>query len=362
MDGRQSFGGKQDIKAQTIGIRADANETIAAGHVMRCIAIAAQLVRLGAKVIFYTADENADALLEAAGMTHVCLHTDWRRMEDETPILIRELQKAGCGKLLVDSYQATERYFQELAGRCRLICMDDCFAEVYPADMVINYNPYCARFPYAETYGGRTRLLLGAGYAPLREEFAKAAEGCADKPSDDTAEGHILLSSGGGDPCGVLPDILAAVLADGCLCGLPCDVVVGGLNGNREKLERLAAGHPNVRLHCQVKHMAELMRECTAAVSAAGTTLLELCAMRVPTVFFCTADNQQYDHEFFGAEERMLYAGDVREDRQECLARICGGLRQIVESRELQDAMRQKLRAVTDGKGAYRIAEEIVRL
>ena len=376
MKERQWADGKQNAEAQLVGIRADANEEIASGHIMRCIAIAVQLVRLGGRVIFFTADEKADALLDGAGMRHVCLHTDWAQMEDETEALLRELHRAGCSKLLVDSYQVTEKYFRTLAGQVRLIYMDDCFDGVYPLDVLVNYNPYCTRFPYMEAYGNGTRLLLGPAYAPLREEFAAACEEGADetagagrgavstgRESEPAEKGRrILLSSGGGDTCDALSEILEVVMQDDVLCRQTYEVVVGRYHENRAKLERLAAAHGNIRLHWQVKHMAELMCGCTAAVSAAGTTLLELCAMRIPTVFFAAADNQRYDSDFFAREDRMFFAGDIRENRERCLREICGGLRRILESETLRTEMRGKLGAVTDGRGARRIAEEILAL
>lgn len=348
-----------------IGIRADANDTIASGHVMRCIAIARQLIAAGSRVIFFTADEYAGNLLERAGMQYVCLHTRWDHMEDEISLLRQELLKAGCMKLLVDSYQVTDKYFRGLSDLCKLIYMDDCFEAVYPVDMVIDYNAYHVRFPYEEAYAGSAKLLLGTTYVPLREEFVSDTQvrvrngGSSMENVEDT---HILLSSGGGDPCNALSGILSVAMRDQVLQNMAFDVVVGGYNRNVEELERHAKEHPNIRLHYQVNHMAELMRQCTAAVSAAGTTLYELCATQTPTVFFGSADNQQYDHEYFAEEERMLYAGDIRDNRDECLRKICSCLKLILEDEEMRDSMKRKLHEVTDGRGARRIAEEIIRL
>ncbi|MDE7014640.1 MAG: hypothetical protein K2P19_08195, partial [Kineothrix sp.] len=133
---------------QIVGIRADANEKIAMGHIMRCITIAKQMKNLRQKTIFFTADSYAHDLLEAAGMEYICLNTAWDRMEEEVKRLREELEKAGCRKLLVDSYQVTGTYFDKIRDICKIIYMDDCFEEVYPVDMVINYNAYHVRFPY----------------------------------------------------------------------------------------------------------------------------------------------------------------------------------------------------------------------
>lgn len=74
----------------------------------------------------------------------------------------------------MDSYQVTRAYFDKLRDICKIIYIDDCFEDVYPVDMVINYNAYHVRFPYKETYEGRAKLLLGTAYVPLREEFQRA--------------------------------------------------------------------------------------------------------------------------------------------------------------------------------------------
>lgn len=366
----------QDHQTQElIAIRADANDTVAMGHMMRCITIAKQLRRKGSRVLFFTADEYPEELLQQAGMDRICLHTDWNRMEDEIPKLREELVKAGCKKLLVDSYQATEKYFDRLGDICKIIYIDDCFEGVYPVDMLINYNAYHVRFPYAETYENRdkrTKLLLGTSYVPLREEFQKEAVRESEnevevpkqenKTQDVTEISHVLLSSGGGDVYNALAGIIREAVKEEALKHVVFHAVVGRFNQNGKELEQLAAQYPNIRLHYNVSNMAELMEQCTAAVSAAGTVLFELSAMQVPTVFFVCADNQQYDSEFFAQEERMLFAGDIRRERERCLEDIIKCLKQLLEDGELRKRMQKALHEVTDGNGASRIADEILRL
>ena len=376
---------------QVIGIRADANETIATGHVMRCITIAKKLISAECRVVFYTADEYAAVMLEQAGMEYVCLHTSWNDMEQEIPVLREKLIQAGCSKLLVDSYQVTERYFEELHDICKLIYIDDCFDAIYPVDMIINYNAYHVRFPYEDAYAGKAKLLLGTSYVPLREEFGNDGTNASNTiingitRDDDIGKGttgsntnenstsendvngnwenaHVLLSSGGGDQYNAMAGILRAAVQDETLQHVIFHTVVGGFNRNEKELRCLAAEHPNIRLHERVGNMAQLMGECTAAISAAGTMLFELSAMQTPTVFFVSADNQQYDHEFFAQEERMLYGGDIREDRDECVKEICRQLRLLLEDSDMRTRMKKRLYEVTDGNGAQRIAAGLLCL
>ena len=82
--------------------------------------------------------------------------------------------------------------------------------------------------------------------------------------------------------------------------------------------------------------------------------------MRGPAIFFVSADNQQYDSEFFGQEERMLFAGDIRKDREKCLERIYRGLKTLLEDGAMRDRMKEALGRITDGCGAARIATQLV--
>lgn len=359
---RQSGAALNARDKDVIGIRADANEEVGAGHIMRCITIAKQLKKRGRRVCFFTADDYASGFLEQAEMEYVCLHTAWDHMEEETQVLREALAKTGCGKLLVDSYCAGPGYFEGLRDLCKLICIDDCFAALYPVDMLINYNAYHTRFDYERAYGGGTKLLLGTAYVPLREAFGERRAGGGYPDAKAGGNRHVLLSSGGGDVYHALVRILQAAVEEPGMERVVFDTVVGRFHPNAAELERLAERHANIRLHRDVKDMAGLMRGCEAAVSAAGTMLFELSATGIPTVFFISADNQRYDSEFFGEEERMLCAGDIRTDADRCVANILSGLEKILTDEELGRRMRAALMQVTDGRGAERIAEEIDRL
>lgn len=344
-----------------IGIRVDVNETVATGHIMRCITIAEQIKKLGGQVLFITADGQAEELLARAGMEHVCLQSRWDHMEEELPVLREVLKLAGIKTLLVDSYQATPAYFEELCPLVKLVCIDDCFEHIFPVDVLINYNAYHIRFPYRETYGGKTRLLLGTDYVPLREEFS--VKQIRDRDEQSGKKGFsVLLSSGGSDAQNAILGILQRAMQTEELRSVMFHAVVGVYHPQGDAIEAFAANYENVKVYRPCHDMAGLMADCDAAVSAAGTMLFELCAMRVPTVFFQSADNQRYDREFFEAGERMIFAGDMTQDRDICIDKICEGLKRLVTDAALRERMKENLGSVTDGKGAERIAGEIMRL
>lgn len=341
-----------------IGIRADANEIVATGHIMRCMTIAKQIQKLGEDVLFFLADDYGTAMLEEKHLPYVVLGTDWENPMEEIPVLVQKLAEKKIQTVLFDSYRMTKDYFgklnQALGDTVRFAYIDDLFEDVYPVDILINYNAYHTQFPYEKVYDEKTQLCLGPPYVPLREEFGKA----------DLEEGYdnsVLLSCGGGDIWQALHGIMEQAVLDTQLQKVMFHIVLGRFHQKKELLEQLAAEHQNIVLHYNVSNMAQLMEECRIAVSAAGTMLYELCAMERPTVFFITADNQRYDSDFFDREKRMVFAGDIRSDREGCIRHILQGIKELLQDPSERRKMKEKLRQITDGKGAERIAEALVK-
>ena len=64
-------------------IRADANEVIGAGHVMRCLPIAHSFKDAHDEVLFITADHRGDSLITSHGFNVFCLESLWTNMESE---------------------------------------------------------------------------------------------------------------------------------------------------------------------------------------------------------------------------------------------------------------------------------------
>lgn len=348
-----------------IGIRADANDIVATGHIMRCITIAKQMQARGEEVCFFLADEYGISMLEENDFSYVVLDTDWEKPMGEIEVLAEQLCTKNIKKVLFDSYRMTKEYFFELRkqtkGTVAFAYIDDLFEEIYPVEVLINYNAYHSQFPYAGRYlveetlladGKRTRLCLGPEYVPLREEFGKT-----DLSEGD--ENTVLLSCGGGDTLQALYGILENAVRDERFANTFFHVVVGRFHQKKELLEELAQEYKRIVLHHNVSRMAELMEQNCIAVSAAGTMLYELCAMERPTVFFITADNQRYDSDFFAEDERMVFAGDLRIKRDACIDEILDGMAALLTDSQKRRVMKEKLRLVTDGRGALRIAEAL---
>ena len=366
------------------GIRCDANSIIASGHMMRCLTIAKELVRLGESVTFFVADDESKALFDAyskdPGIDAVVLGTNWQDMESELDVLIPELGKRTIDRLLVDSYKVTIPYFEKLKEVCSVAYLDDLNEATYPVDILINYSGYYKSLGYEEAYKNTrghgedpTKLLLGLQYAPLREQFYKNSDEPFENISDSIS---ILLTSGGADTRGMLLATLKAAEESGLVDGdLHWQVVVGSLVKDASAIEEFATTHAGITIHRSVTDMAGLMRQCDVAICAAGTMLTECAAIGLPAIFYQVADNQKYNVDYWQSTGGMIFAGDVTggkgaevgsdeadKAKAAAIGATCRELEILLTDKSKLEDMRKSLGGITDGRGAGRIAEALLDL
>lgn len=356
-------------------IRADANSKIGMGHVMRCLSVADALLKRGEEVLFVTADDTPVPLLTKKGVPYRVLHTDYADMEAELPgllCILQELtQRAELPEevlsrmssqrkdiaILVDSYYVTEKYLAALKKRITTIYMDDIYAFSYPVDMLINYNIYGEEMGYEKDAAfADTKLLLGANYVPLREEFS------AGEQQRTAANCGILITTGGSDSFNLAGQLLAEAMKYDALKEKEYHVVSGSLNPHIGELQALVEKHGNIHIHCNVTNMAELMAKSEIALSAGGSTLYELCAIGVPVIAFSFAENQERLVQTFVKRGIVRYGGNYRTDGNKMIQNTIAGLETLLEDENLRTEYREKARTLVDGKGADRIAEAIQAL
>ena len=106
--------------------------------------------------------------------------------------------------------------------------------------------------------------------------------------------------------------------------------------------------------------MAGLLTRMDMAVSAAGTTLYELCACSVPTISYSFADNQIPGAVAFDRAGVIPYAGDLRKDSRAPLVDIRKYITSLDDERALAQA--SAMHSLIDGHGSERIAKELISI
>ena len=343
-------------------IRADGNKEIAMGHIMRCLSVA-DAMREAAEVIFVTAGSETKELIGERGFQNEVLGTDYRDMEGELSAFSHFLTEHPAQLILVDSYFVTERYMEALGKLTKTAYMDDMGQPVYPLTVLINYNIYAGELPYKRWYkeAGLTlpkELLTGCLYAPLRKEFRKGLCSRAGEMVTD-----VLITTGGGDMANAAAAICRRLIGEieaGEHKGVHYHIVCGPFAADRELLHALSAVHAQLVIHENVTNMSELMEKCDIAVSAAGSTMYELCSMRLPAVCFYFAENQRQMAEYFDKRTEIRNAGNILENREAVLERLLARLGELERDSALRERIRRQMSELTDGRGAVRLAEKLI--
>lgn len=331
--------------------RADGNPDIGTGHIMRCLSLADALREQDQEITFITAESYFQRLIQTRGYPCTVLGTAYDRMEEELSIFLPIIERERPELVILDSYFVTPQYMEAVKRTVPLLYTDDLNLFDYPVDIVVNYNIYGPDVPYPQN----KMYLLGPQYAPLRKEF----QGVSQRNTKDRVE-NVLVSTGGTDPYHV-----ALHCAEYLREHLPREnmifhLVLGAMNQDAADLERIAEELPFIRLHRQITNMCSLMLQCDAAISAAGTTLYELCACGLPTVTYILADNQIQGAQMFQKAGLMPCAGDIREDA--CfLERLFELLNSLADDFAQRQRIAEQMQGAVDGRGAARLAEAILK-
>lgn len=345
-------------------IRADGNAKIGAGHLMRCLTIAEALAdKTGNRetICFFCADEQSADMVKAAGFAAKVLDTDYRDMESELLLWKRLVAEQSTDKsnsdassttILVDSYHVTDAYLEGLRRYGRVYLMDDMQEHTYPVDTVINYNAFAEKEVYHRLYQNTdTECLVGSSYVPIRQQFLNGDYKVVERVK------NVLITTGGGDQDNIAGRILQTIYRE----NMEFHIVTGRYNPHLETLRELENTLQGVRIYHDVSDMAGLMEKCDIAVTAGGTTIYELAAIGVPFLCFSYAKNQEALTEYIGEKKIAGFVGAFHQDEEAVLGKLKKLFDKYCDSYDLRKECFRKEREMIDGKGAIRLAGELIQ-
>lgn len=336
-------------------IRADGNERIGSGHIMRTKSIGIQLKKLGAKVLYALADERGKRLINNE-LQSVVLSSNYECLDDEINALSSVIKEQEIKLILLDSYFVTPKYFKELKKLAKVAYIDDLDAFAYECEALINYGAFFDKNEYKARQNLAKKHFLGSEFAPLRAEF-----GSTQKSSKNTQKKQVLLTTGNTDLLGIMPRLLEAFLGDESLKNLEFLAISGAFNEHENKLLALSAKHKNIKVLKSPENMAQIMAEADFVLSAGGSTLYELASLAKAVICFSIAANQN-NIKSWAEAGAMLYAGDAKVDSDSVVARSVNLLKSLLNDENLAKTLGQKAHFFVDGKGAIRLAKELLSL
>ncbi len=336
--------------------RLDVTKAIGSGHAMRCIAIAQAVEALGGKTRFAVSSQDSAEFLSHQGRSADILPGGTCSLGvSDADVLVKYCKQVDAAALFIDTYAVTDSLFVRLAEKkpsgLLMTYLDDLYTfqlgnltkpHAFPVDLVLNYSFYANEDDYRSAYQGDTELLIGSGFAPLRQEYTRGLSGKALKNDVD----RILVTTGSTNPDSILERMV--LLAHRVFKKAEIDVVVGadahysGLRG------------VGVNVLSSQKTLYKLMKECDICLSAAGSTLYELSAMSVPTLAIVIAPNQLQNARAF-EKMRLGHACSMHDPDEEIIDKL-----EDLALLEVRNDFVSNMHSIIDGNGSRKVAAKLL--
>jgi len=352
-----------------IAFRVDASLEMGSGHVMRCLTLADELLRQGAAARFICRHlpPSLEALIQAHGHPILRLapavdangcksplsHGHWlRTSQEEDAVATRAAlgDEDSVDWLVVDHYALDHRWESALRTHARyILAIDDLADRRHNCDVLLDQNLHDqADQRYLGLVPGHCRLLLGPRHALLRPEFHARRAGLQRNPGP---VGRLLIFFGGMDMSNLTGRVLQALTAV-TDPKLVIDVVIGAAHPAITSIRSLCHSRPRTYCHVQVENMADLMVAADLALGAGGGSVWERCALGLPTLSLCLADNQAGQLRA-AARAGLLVAPD---QPYPDMSTVLLHLQAVMENEGLRSLLMHNSLAAVDALGTSRVA------
>lgn len=338
-----------------IGFRFDANKSVATGHMFRCLAVAEQLKKLGEEVIVFTAyDSYIDCFIQNGFLVEK-LPLHWDDWDYGIEYLQNAILKYNVSLLFVDSYKVTKNFFSEISNVVSVFYIDDFCKEVFPIKAVLHYSEFKDESIIADLYKETDTICFsGMKYIPLREGFNVLGK---------HNRYDLLVTTGGSDPYSITKRILTKLMhLDDWLDKNIC-VVLGKMNDDEDFIRELIKDNNRITVLKNIPNMNDVIAESRIAITAGGITVYELMALEVVFSCFSFTDDQKPFCKKMEAHDYCTYSGDARENADLVVDSLINNISNLVRMDRKQLVSKAKYnKAIVDGNGAKRIAEEIIKI
>jgi len=365
----------------------DGGGALGVGHVMRSLALAEAAVAAGHEVVVAGQFEGSflQGQLEAAPVEVVPLGAPVAARDlHEVVDLARRLRPA---VLHVDSYGAPDGLWELLgaagagpavgarsAGDTVLsntVLSDPVLSDTVLSDMLFStmedgaFGRRPAEVVVDPTFGaeltarpqdGSGWLLRGSLYTPVRRSVIDARRRTVDRKAlgqVGSVARSVLVVMGGTDPMGLTPAAVGLLAGS----GLALEVTAIAVGENAQQTHAAAQGSALLlTVLAPVDDLPALMSAHDLVVSAAGTSVWELCCIGVPTAVAWVVDNQREGYDrVVGAGAAIGLGGPTLGADEGADERATGLLKTALTGRRVLADLSAAGRRIVDGLGAWRV-------
>lgn len=335
-----------------VAIRADGNNKIGLGHIIRTMVLGNELKRNNCKVTYVTQNnkETLDILKRNKfEFLNIEINTS---LVDEIYIINKFMEDKKIDIFIGDSFKIDKNYIANIKKYGKFIVIIDNLRDMsLGANLIINGGIYAYKLANdAERYN--QKVLLGTKYFLIREQFKNINKRAINKEVKS-----ILITMGGADPMNLTPKFISMVSSING--NFKINVVVGNAFKNIKEIKDIDKNNSQIKLYYNVENMADLMYESDIAISAGGITLYELSIVGTPTIVLIQAENQVLPSNIFNDKGIILNLGYGNKVNELCFKQA---FVKLINDYNKRKKMFENGREILDGKGAERCVEKILMM
>lgn len=333
-----------------IVFRVDATKNIGLGHLMRCYALAEELIKKKHKCYFIS-NIDCEKIVEKITKSKIILEkrSTSPNSNQDLDYLIDFSRNNDIDWIVTDHYEINSEYIKTIKDNgFNVLSIDDTAQTYYVSDIVVNQNIGSEKLKFYSDKN--TRFLLGPKYVMIRDELLKREK---KRYPDDVKKILVTLGGMAYDALTIkILRLLKEIIDD----SVQIIVVIGPLNRVRSDLksEMNKLIDSKFRFVFSPRTMLDLYLKSDIAISAGGSSCYELAYFGIPNIIITVADNQLNIAKELDKKNVSIYLGKKEDFSSN---KIKENVLKLINDNSLRKNMAENGRKLVDGKGKQRIIE-----
>jgi spore coat polysaccharide biosynthesis predicted glycosyltransferase SpsG len=260
-----------------IAFRADAGLEQGSGHVVRTLTLAKEFKQSGHDVQIFTAIRAIPWLTEFVESSGVKVQNTKADSLDLPALLGQNFDF-----LVVDSYEIPAHMISAAAREIETLAIVDHQTRGISADYLLDHNLAASEF-LTET---KSQQLIGPKFALVRKEIRELRRVSSSRLSK-AGKPNVLVMFGGTDPLNL------SVIVSEIMEGLDTDFEINFI-APKSSLDSIGRHFPGNRakIHKLTPQIQHLLAKADLVFSAAGTSVLDISCIGIPSIYTSVAENQ----------------------------------------------------------------------
>jgi spore coat polysaccharide biosynthesis predicted glycosyltransferase SpsG len=326
-----------------VAFRADASLTQGTGHVIRSLTLAREFQKSGHDVCFFGDFDNIPWLLTFIEQSKIVYVNSARNSLDFSHFVANNFDL-----LVVDSYEIPDELINTASNEIITLAIVDNDSRGIQPHFLLDHNLDARSFARKIS----PSQIIGPRYALVREEIKAIRRSTSDRVTGASTP-SVLVISGGTDPTGL------AVKVSQLISELDAEFDLSFITNQKsvkQVADNLLRNKRNV--YSQRPDIQNLLANADIVISAAGTSVLDLSCIGVPTIYFSVAENQNANLAIISDLEIGLTMPKSASDL-ELKDRLQENIRKCAFDLDTRELLFHNSQKVVDGDGAQRVVEEI---